>query len=72
MTGNDVSATGAAGFAHGAGVPILTLVDSVVAANRISASSGVTAEGGGLFTTFPVSLTRTVVAGNKPDQCSGC
>jgi hypothetical protein len=30
------------------------------------------AQGGGLYTASPVTLTRTVIAGNKPDQCFGC
>jgi hypothetical protein len=36
-------------------------------------------QGGGLYTTdvfgggpFPVSLTQTVIAGNRPDDCFGC
>jgi len=52
--------------------PSLALTDSVVTANRVSGSAGITVQGGGLFTTFPVTLTRTVIAGNKPDQCFGC
>jgi hypothetical protein len=81
VTGNDVGASGAAGFAHGGGIenttlfgstPTLSLVDSVVTGNRLGAGPGVTPEGGGLYTTFPVTLTRTLLAGNKPDDCSGC
>jgi len=80
VLGNRASATGT-GVAQGGGVwngtfggppPTLELVDTLVAGNKLVAGSGVTAEGGGLFTTFPVSLTRTVVAGNAPDQCVGC
>jgi len=66
-------------------VPKLTLTDSVVTANRLAASPGVASLGAGLFnlevtnldpfTTgnpFPATLTRTVIAGNQPDQCAGC
>jgi hypothetical protein len=64
--------------------PDLTLVDSVVTANGLAPSGGVASSGGGLFnlevtgldpfmtgSAFPITLTRTVIAGNKPDQC-GC
>jgi hypothetical protein len=82
VTNNAGTANGASGIAHGGGIsnetfpgdspPLLTLTDSVVTANNLGASPGVTPQGGGLFTTSPATLTRTVVAGNKPDQCFGC
>jgi hypothetical protein len=82
VTNNAATANGASGIAHGGGIsnetfpgdspPLLTLTDSVVTANKLGASRGVTPQGGGLFTTSPATLTRTVVAGNKPDQCFGC
>ena len=81
VVGNSVTANGAAGSVQGGGIwnsnfggppSVLTLTDSVVTANTLSASPGLTAQGGGLFTTFAVTLTRTVIAGNKPDQCFGC
>ncbi len=50
----------------------LTLTDSVVNANRLSGSAGVLLNGGGVFTDSGVMRTRTVIAGNKPDDCSGC
>ena len=49
-----------------------TLVDSAVTGNRLSAGPGITPQGGGLYTTFPLTITRTVIAGNQPDRCSGC
>ena len=65
--------------------PVLTITDSVVAGNRLAASAGVASTGGGIFNLevtstdpfatgapFPATLTRTVVEGNKPDQCAGC
>jgi hypothetical protein len=67
----------------GGGSPELSLTDSVVTANRLTAGGhGYDPQGGGIFTdpnqptaTPPVvtnTLTRTVVAGNTPDQCAGC
>ena len=53
--------------------------DSVVTANQLTTTTGITPQGGGIFTAdaftgdpFPFTLTRTVVEGNKPDQCFGC
>jgi hypothetical protein len=40
--------------------------------NTLSATAGVSREGGGLFTTVPVTLDDTVIADNSPDQCFGC
>jgi fibronectin-binding autotransporter adhesin len=88
VTGNSASAAGVGGFNLGGGIvnvtiggpaPELTLTDSVIAANRVAASAGIVSQGGGLYTAdpfsgtpFPVTLTRTVIEGNKPDQCVGC
>jgi hypothetical protein len=84
VAGNSAAATGAVGFAGGGGIvnvvppgantppPVLSLAASAVTANRVSASGGITPVGGGIFTDTAVTLTRTVIAGNKPDQCSGC
>jgi hypothetical protein len=81
VTANTASASGATGFLHGGGIvndslfgstPSLTATDTVIAANRLLAGPGITAQGGGLYTTFPVTLSRTVVAGNRPDECFGC
>jgi len=88
VTANSASATGVGGFNLGGGItnvtiggpaPELTLTDSVIAANRVAASAGIVSQGGGLYTAdpfsgtpFPVTLTRTVIEGNKPDQCVGC
>jgi hypothetical protein len=52
--------------------PQLTLSHSVVAANRLHGSPAIALQGGGIFTAFPVTLTRALVAGNEPDQCFGC
>ena len=82
VVGNSAVATGPGGVVHGGGIsnetypgdspPTLTLTDSVITANKLSASPGVTPLGGGLFTDSPVAMTRTVIAGNQPDQCFGC
>lgn len=58
----------------GPGIPTGTLVatDSVVNANRLTGSTGVVLQGGGVFTANGIVRTRTVIAGNKPDDCYGC
>ncbi len=54
-------------------VPVqLTLADTLVTHNTLTASPGITVQGGGLFTMFPVTLKNTVIAHNVPDQCYGC
>lgn len=53
-------------------IPQLTLTDSLVARNSISGSAGLTVHGGGISTTFPVTLQRSAVVHNSPDQCYGC
>ena len=63
------------GISNGApGIPAatLTLTDSVVTANRLSGSAGLPLQGGGVYTTNGLTRTRTVIAGNKPDDCFGC
>lgn len=81
VIGNRATATGTSGAAQGGGIwndtfggttPSLTLVDSVVTGNVLAAGAGVPAQGGGLFTEFPLTLTRTAIVGNRPDQCEGC
>jgi hypothetical protein len=70
------------GSAQGAGIwngaeisgpPVeLTLTDSLIAGNLLAGGHGVDLQGGGLFTTFPITRTRTPIVGNVPDQCFGC
>ena len=79
---NRAAAIGPAGSARGGGIfngslpdtpPVrLALVDSAVRHNTLTASPGITVQGGGLFTLFPVTLTSSVIAQNVPDQCYGC
>ena len=84
VTANTVSVSGPAGSASGGGIqnwviPLpgapqqveLTLIDSVVAGDR-ELGHGLPLQGGGIFASSPITLTGTVVAGNKPDQCFGC
>jgi hypothetical protein len=49
----------------------LTLKHSAITANQRASVGAGTPQGGGLYTTVPVVLTSTVIAGNQPDQCSG-
>lgn len=52
--------------------PTLTLTNSAVVGNSLDAPAGFVRHGGGIFTRFPVTLGRTLVAGNRPDECFGC
>jgi hypothetical protein len=79
---NFVGATGSGGSAQGGGIwngvdlsgpPVeLTLRNSSVTRNVLTASEGIARQGGGLFTTSPVTLDNTRIAQNRPDQCFGC
>jgi len=80
---NRAAASGPGGSARGGGIfngsvpdgppsVRLALVDSAVVHNALTASPGITVQGGGLFTLFPVTLTSSVIAQNVPDQCYGC
>ena len=82
VAGNAGKASGPTGVSQGGGIwngvdlsgpPVqLTLENTLVTHNSITGSSGITLQGGGLFTTFPVTLTHSLVAANAPDQCFGC
>jgi hypothetical protein len=78
------TATGLSGTAQGGGVwsssevyspvpPQLTLENTTVTQNALIGSHGVTLQGGGLFTdpSESVTLTRSLIALNIPDQCYG-
>jgi hypothetical protein len=79
---NTVQADSASGRAEGGGVwngdelsgpPVELSIDhSTITRNAATGGAGVAIAGGGLFTTFPVTLTATTITGNAPDQCSGC
>ena len=78
---NSGQATGRSGIAQGAGIwngvsnpgttVHLTLEHTVVTHNSLAASPGLTVQGGGLFTTSPVTLTGSTISGNRPDDCVG-
>jgi hypothetical protein len=82
IAANTVSVDGPAGSARGGGIfngeapdgpPLeLALTRSPVVRNRLETPAGLTALGGGLFTTAPVRLSGSPIAGNVPDQCTGC
>ena len=82
VSDNSGSASGPDGVVQGGGIwngtfgpnlPVqLTLADTVITHNTLTASSGITVQGGGLFTMFPVTLKNTLIAQNSPDQCFGC
>jgi hypothetical protein len=52
----------------------LTLTSSAVLHNSVGASPGFgfLVQGGGIYTELPVTVAKTAIAGNKPDQCFGC
>ena len=80
--GTTAAATGTTGFAQGGGIwngsqfnppPILLTIENTnVTHNALNASAGLAVEGGGVFTTFPVTLKNSLIAKNQPDQCFGC
>jgi hypothetical protein len=79
---NSATATGKNGIAEGAGIwngvvpppgsPVhLTLERTVVTHNSLTASTGITVRGGGLFTVSPATLTGNTINANTPSDCSG-
>jgi hypothetical protein len=83
VSGNSLAANGPQGVSQGGGIwngaylvgpPVdLALQDSSVTENTLTGSSGITLQGGGLFTPgFPITLTDTPIEHNAPDQCDGC
>ena len=78
---NTAGVSGPAGTAQGGGIwngnlvtgpPALTLNNSRVVSNALRAGPGIPRQGGGMYTTFPIALMNTPIAGNQPDQCVGC
>jgi hypothetical protein len=82
VSGNTGQAIGPTGVAQGAGIwngtdisgpPVqLSLDHTVVTRNTLTGTPGITLQGGGLFTELPVTLSHSLIARNRPDQCFGC
>jgi len=83
VTGNTGVAIGNSGTAKGGGIfdsPVpngppggpLRLDGSHITGNALHGGHGVTVSGGGVYSTYPVVLTDSVIARNSPDQCIGC
>ena len=85
VSGNSGNAAGTSGSALGGGIwngrpfapegpiPSLLLDNTLVTRNTLSASPGLSVQGGGLYTAgFAVTLTNSLIARNSPDQCFGC
>ena len=82
ISGNVGRATGPTGDAQGGGIwngvllsgpPVeLTLDDTLVTHNVLTGSVGVSVQGGGVFTTSPITLRQSPIVLNTPDQCVGC
>ena len=79
FVGGGINGGGILSTDFSAGPPELTLSDSVVTANELTTTTGIGPLGGGIFSAsvfagdpIPFTLTSTVVAGNKPEQCFGC
>ncbi len=82
ISDNTATANGPKGQALGGGIwndvffppppnPQLNLTKTTVTGNTLTASPGITVHGGGLFTTFPITLTNSTISGNSPDNCFG-
>jgi hypothetical protein len=81
VVNNMATASSASGVVQGGGIwngtfggpdPRLTVQNSSVVHNSLSASPGLTVQGGGLYSDFPLTLTGTNITANVPDQCFGC
>jgi hypothetical protein len=79
FVGGGINGGGILNTDFGGGPPVLTISDSVVTANELTTTTDITPRGGGIFSAnvftgdpIPFTLTRTLIAGNKPDQCVGC
>jgi len=82
VSDNTAEATGSSATAQGGGIfdiaipngppsGLLTLIGSNVTANTVAGSGQAKLQGGGVFTTFKLTLTSSVIKANRPDQCSG-
>jgi hypothetical protein len=82
ISNNTANAAGPTGEALGGGIwndvffppppnPQLTLENTTIIDNALTASTGITVHGGGLFTTFPITLHHSTIRHNTPDDCYG-
>ena len=80
---NKARVTGTTGLARGGGIanasapdgpPVvrLDLINSRVTHNALVTSPGITAHGGGIYGTVPVTLSHSSIEHNRPDQCYAC
>jgi hypothetical protein len=84
VSGNTAEAHGTNGSAQGGGIfypepadgppgGTLVLQNSTVTGNALSGTPGIVLQGGGLYIGGQsLTLIHSVIAGNTPDQCSGC
>jgi hypothetical protein len=83
VKGNTATALGASGEALGGGVysgpvfasdpPTLKLDGATITLNRVKGGPGITLQGGGVYSTSPVTITGgSSITGNQPDDCAGC
>ena len=87
ISGNAGLAYGRSATLHGGGIangPLLpqdpglppgnlVIVDSAVTGNRLEAGVNAVRQGSGIFSIEPMTLTHSVVKGNRPEpQCVGC
>jgi hypothetical protein len=82
VANNGAKASGQSGAAQGGGIwngvqlsgpsVQLTLDHTSVTGNRADGTGKIDRKGGGLYTTTPVTLQASQIAGNAPDQCFGC
>jgi hypothetical protein len=55
------------------GPPVqLSLQNSAVTGNILITAGKLSRQGGGLYTTQPVTISSTRIANNQPDQCESC
>ena len=81
ISGNTGTAQASGGFAQGGGIwngevfappPISLLVQDSAVIGNVVTGPGANVSGGGIFTTSPITLAHSLVAGNRPNQCTGC
>ena len=82
VAGNVGKASGTGGTVQGGGIwngvdlsgpPVqLSLDYTVVTRNLLFGSPKMTVQGGGIFTTEPITFSHSAVTQNAPDQCVGC